>query len=83
MNAGLPEELRNLIPQMGTTTVMTFAESLRGERIYFPMKPSKEDRMKVILEKYNGHNHKEIARELDVSIRTVFNYLNYKIRKAE
>lgn len=78
----LPNELKPLIPKMGRETVKEFARRLQGERIYFPMRESKEERMKIVLEKFNGHNHREIAREMGVSIRTVFNYLNYKTRKA-
>lgn len=83
MNIELPQELIDLIPTMGTETVVSFSQQLKGHQIYFPVRPDKGRMLRYIRDHYDGSNSREIIRSLRISRSTFYNYLNSKIGRQD
>lgn len=68
---------KNMIDLFGEEITIKLYENYKGQQITFPMRLySKKYVLRIINEKYNGENLKELSRELDYSERWIRKLIN-------
>jgi Mor family transcriptional regulator len=76
-------DMRMVAELCGVEVAIELMRHLGGINIYIPRTAEKEFLKKYVVERYNGHNAKELAIDLGISVRKVFNILNEKTKPSE
>ncbi|MFR1369492.1 hypothetical protein BEI59_17350 [Eisenbergiella tayi] len=72
--ADIPDTYRPVASMTGIETFLSLCKYAGGDELYFPMVKTiyRNARNRIIRERFNGYNQKDLARQYDITIQQVF-----------
>lgn len=74
----IPEDLKDLVEIVGMEAVLKMMEYMGGGVVYIPARTFRMARNRYILERFNGDNAYDLARETGVTLRHVYRIVRGK-----
>lgn len=71
--ADIPDTYRPVASMTGIETFLSLCRYANGDELYFPMVKTiyRNARNRIIRERFNGYNQKELAQQYDISMHQV------------
>jgi Mor family transcriptional regulator len=72
----LTKDMRKILDVLGSEAFFKLCECHDGRTLYIPSDPLREAKKEYAIKYFDGSNAKELAKELDVTTRTIYRYLD-------